>query len=83
MMDSSAPGSNPAGDVSSGRPIGMFMANVIDVEFGADHVKPLVRNPLAFIRTCAEAASRKPTTLPQISGKALGVLTKWEREYLR
>ena len=67
----------------SGRPVGMFMANVIDVEFGADRVKSLVRNPFAFIRTYAEAASKKPTTLPQISAKALSVVTKWEREYLK
>ena len=67
----------------SGRPIGMFMANAIDVEFGTARIKSLVRNPFAFIRTYAEAASRNPTVRPQISAKALSVLARWEREYFK
>ncbi len=67
----------------TGRPIGMFMANAVDQEFGRDRVRSVVRNPFAFIRAYAAAAARGQDRLPQISLKALGVIENWEKKYLK
>lgn len=66
----------------SGHPLGFYMANIIEEQFGKKELVNVVRNPFAFFKLYNSAAKQK-SGVPVFSNESITLIIQLEKKYLK